>query len=730
MTYMKNLFAFFNKINAKILMTLAMIILVIIQISFTIFLYNPTIISTLFGEGFKNLVLPIALIVDLLTILLIGISYNNMIKSLKNITQSAKKLSNGQLNIDDIVIWENNDFKVLAATFNQMKSNLLFFIDNTKKNVITLLNAIEKVSASLEISEKGNEQVATTAQNIAQKSQYQLDLVKETVTKNDDIYKSIDKISTSIKDVEKLALDFNATSIKGIESLRQHEDNIKSISDSMISTGKFIPTLRENVSQINNVTNFILEIGEQLKLLSLNASIEAARSGQAGKGFAVVANEITKLSESTTDQIVKINNIVTNILGSSKNVENIIVKSNNDFEKSWQVFADVKNVFNNIENKSLDVINEISSVDTEVSNINSIAKETAEMSQKVCDSSSSVSGETEEVSALLEEQLSESQMINQTVFSLKSFVDKIEKLTSPFETGIKPVENNSSKHLRIVIIVFNAPHSEFWNKISEGALYAQKELSEKNVTVDIAIGPDSYLDYIKVIRECQRKKYDGICLAAYSEKLMPVVDEVVDGGIPIMAYNCDFQGPNKRLASVRQNAYESGVIAARAILKAIQGKGKVIVMYGSNINTDAQIRCKGFRDSIVKNNNKIIIEDQLTCDTGEETYEKVKQLLKGNKDIDAIYLVAKYKLFIAKAIEELGLGGKVKFITYDIDTETLKYLKKGIITCTIGQDPFGQGHDSLVHLYNYLVTGKKPDQEKTWSRIEVYDAENANQILD
>lgn len=61
-------------------------------------------------------------------------------------------------------------------------------------------------------------------------------------------------------------------------------------------------TLEEKAGAASKVLENIIDIGDRLTLLSLNARIEAARAGDAGRGFSVVAEEVRKLAQYATDQ--------------------------------------------------------------------------------------------------------------------------------------------------------------------------------------------------------------------------------------------------------------------------------------------------------------------------------------------------------------------------------------------------------------------------------------------
>lgn len=85
------------------------------------------------------------------------------------------------------------------------------------------------------------------------------------------------------------------------------------------------------ITEISNKTNVINDIVFQTKLLSFNASIEAARAGDYGKGFAVVAQEIGKLASMSGETAKSINVM---LASGKKNVEDIINDNKNRLEKS------------------------------------------------------------------------------------------------------------------------------------------------------------------------------------------------------------------------------------------------------------------------------------------------------------------------------------------------------------------------------------------------------------
>lgn len=74
-------------------------------------------------------------------------------------------------------------------------------------------------------------------------------------------------------------------------------------------SNKKITEITKVISEVAAKTQVINEIVFKTKLLSFNASVEAARAGDQGRGFSVVAEEVGNLAKMSGDAAKEISNI-------------------------------------------------------------------------------------------------------------------------------------------------------------------------------------------------------------------------------------------------------------------------------------------------------------------------------------------------------------------------------------------------------------------------------------
>ena len=146
--------------------------------------------------------------------------------------------------------------------------------------------------------------------------------------------------------------------------------SLKNTSEQLVTTKHSVRAALENLnslSQINGMASEILDISNQTNLLSINAAIEAARSGEMGRGFTVVAEEISRLAETSkstaariqtmceasNDSIGEVNQCMAAIL---QYMEGEVLESFGDFaEKSNDYSTSVESIKQHIEKLGISV---------------------------------------------------------------------------------------------------------------------------------------------------------------------------------------------------------------------------------------------------------------------------------------------------------------------------------------------------------------------------------------
>lgn len=137
----------------------------------------------------------------------------------------------------------------------------------------------------------------------------------------------------------------NEASAKEASDLAQH---IQGMSGFCRDLSESLSTISNFIDMYKTTNNDISEIASQTNLLSLNASIEAARAGQHGKGFSVVAGEVRKLAESTKELIIGNNqqaeDVIPKITSSVDAIENLIADINKMSERVSTIASNTEEI--------------------------------------------------------------------------------------------------------------------------------------------------------------------------------------------------------------------------------------------------------------------------------------------------------------------------------------------------------------------------------------------------
>ncbi|MBK8050194.1 MAG: substrate-binding domain-containing protein [Anaerolineales bacterium] len=296
------------------------------------------------------------------------------------------------------------------------------------------------------------------------------------------------------------------------------------------------------------------------------------------------------------------------------------------------------------------------------------------------------------------------------------------------EATVVPADVMPDRPLKIAVL--GLENNPFWIPVKEGALKAAEELKAHNVTVDwIVPGEAHTADYFSGgVDAAVAQEYDAIATIAGDAGLVPFIDKAVEAGIPVATFNSETASPNKRLFFVGADLYKQGEAAGKAMADAIGGKGKVGVITGLFAVEAHELRRKGFEDYLTANNPEIEIVGQVeNTDKGDIAYTQAQDFMTANPDLAGIYVTAGGPFGAAAAVEDAGKTGQVKVISFDFVDETMEFVKKGVISATIGQGPFAQGHDPAIRLFNYLVTGKAPECGRLLTEAALVTQDNIDQ---
>ena len=257
----------------------------------------------------------ISAVVVLIAIIISFIMGRRLMRPLVKVSTIIEDVANGNIEADFSVVKESND-------------EIGLIIEKMKELTQSLGSIVGKIRNSSDtMSANSNELNDTSSQTLAANNEISK-AVEDVAEGSTGMAASISKINENLLEMSNETKDINASvdeiknqTVAVQDSSKIMNDKIKSMQDSShkmdegISTiSKRIETVNTTVDKVSNIVSVIEEISGETNLLSLNASIEAARAGDAGKGFAVVAQEIRVLSDNTNTELENIKQIISSLV--------------------------------------------------------------------------------------------------------------------------------------------------------------------------------------------------------------------------------------------------------------------------------------------------------------------------------------------------------------------------------------------------------------------------------
>lgn len=318
---------------------------------------------------------------------------SNEISGSSQIAETDKLITASRIlkeKLNDIVSGVNEHVLNLQQDTASLKERADFCNDGTKQ----ISQAMEELSVT----------AVTLAENVQDVNAKSLEMGNAITDINGDVQ----VLSDNSNHMDKA----NEDAAKSIETVLDSSNRSSAIVEKITNQ---IEETNQAISSINEAVDLIMDITGQTSLLSLNASIEAARAGQAGRGFAVVADEIKKLSEQSAQGADAIKQVADNI-----------------FEKSNESVALVNEVRELIgkEQEDISVTKESFEILSKTINDNLVAVSRISEKTKQLDTiKQAIIGNINDLSAISEENAASNQEVSANITNIAESIDEMNAAT-------------------------------------------------------------------------------------------------------------------------------------------------------------------------------------------------------------------------------------------------------------------------------------------------------------
>lgn len=343
---------------------------------------------------------------------------NNISNAIVLVNKTLKQTASGDLT-SSLHLNRKDEFKALSFNLTNMVASMKNLIQKMTHVSSTLTDSAGTVSDNAQLLFDVTKNITDAVGYIDDGISQQSTDTESCLNQMADLATKINVVQQNVSEIGNLTATTKSAVNDGmviVTDLSSHVSDTTNITKEIIEE---INVLNQDALSINEIITTIEDIAEETDLLSLNASIEAARAGDAGRGFAVVADNIRKFAERSNEAAGEIRKIVGTLQNRMSETIKTAGKASEIVEKQETSLDSTITIFSQIRDHVATLAHDLENIDDSIKGMELAKNDTMLAIESISATSSETEAAANELSKSVEKQLHSVEELNDAVSRLQ-----------------------------------------------------------------------------------------------------------------------------------------------------------------------------------------------------------------------------------------------------------------------------------------------------------------------